>query len=395
MGFRKRYLLVLTAMIGAALAASPVAASGQASPTLVTSGLDAPRGVAFFKGHLMVAESGRGGPNCSTSPAPPSFGAFCFGRTGRISTVNLATQGHTPFVDKLFSLREWVGPNPDSLGLGGLSVRGGKLFAIQGVYPQLFNDSACAPGDSGCAADLAAARQQAGALLSVSPNGSFRVVANVGAHDYDFTANIPNQEHDSNPFGVLAANGGAYVADAGSNTLNFVSNGGRISILHYFPNRYAAFPSDEVPTCVARTGDGLWVATLSGNLYKVRGTSAIQIQNAELKHVTGCASDGEGNVYFVNMWTTPSFPAPGNGNIVKFNTEERTNAVIASGLNFPNMDTIGPDGNLYFSADSVCPSEGIAPLCPSGGTVWKLALAHEEDHDDNGGGGDNGNGGGD
>ena len=391
MGLRKPYLLALMAMIAAALAASPVAASGQTSPTLVTSGLDGPRGVAFFNRQLMVAESGRGGRNCSTSPAPPAFGAFCFGRTGRISMVNTATHGHTVFVDNLFSLLEWVGPSPDSLGLGGLSVRGGKLLAIQGVYAQLFNNSACAPGDSECAADLAAARQQAGALLSVSRNGSFRVVANVGAHDYDFTANIPNQEHDSNPYGVFAANGGAYVADAGSNTLDFVSNGGRISILHYFPNRYAGFPSDEVPTCIARTGEGLWVATLTGNLYEVRGRSAIQVQNAELKHVTGCASDG-GNIYFVNMWTTPNFPTPGTGNIVKFNTEERTNAVIASGLNFPNMDTIGPDGNLYFSADSVCPSEGIVPLCPSGGTVWKLALAHEEDQAGTGGGGDDGNG---
>lgn len=374
MGLRKRYLLAFVAVLVGAVASAPAAAA-TGSPTLVASGFDAPRGVAFFKGHLMVAEAGRGGRNCSVSPAPPSAGAFCFGRTGKISSVNLATGSHTPFVDNLFSLLEWVGgPGPDSLGLGGLSARGGKLLAIQGAYPQAFADYTCAPGDSGCEADLAAARQQAGALLSVSHNGSFRVVANVGAHDFDFTANMPGQEHDANPYGVLGAEGGAYVADAGANTLDFVSHGGRITIVHHWTNLYAGFPHDEVPTCVTRAGDGLWVATLSGHLYRVRGTTASQVQESDLKHVTGCVSDGEDNIYFVNMWSTPTFPTPGSGNIVKFNTEDHTSSVIAAALNFPNMDTIGPDGNLYFSADSVCLSEGIAGLCPKGGTVWKLAL---------------------
>ena len=38
----------------------------------------------------------------------------------------------------------------------------------------------------------------------------------------------------------------------------------------------------------------------------------------------------------------------------------------------------GPDGNLYFSADSVCPAEETG-FCPHGGTVRKLALPHEDD----------------
>jgi len=40
---------------------------------------------------------------------------------------------------------------------------------------------------------------------------------------------------------------------------------------------------------------------------------------------------------------------------------------------------VGPDGNLYFSADSICPAEGIAGFCPQGGTVWKLGLAQASD----------------
>jgi len=84
------------------------------------------------------------------------------------------------------------------------------------------------------------------------------------------------------------------------------------------------------------------------------------------------------------MWSTPTPPQPFTGNIVKLDTETGTSSVIAAGLNFPNMDVVGPDGNLYFSADSVCPAAGIQGFCPLGGTVWKLALPQEnDDHGDN------------
>ena len=261
-------------------------------------------------------------------------------------------------------------------------------MAILGVFPQAFANYQCAPGDTECAADVAAARKEAGALLSVKSNGTWRKVAGVGAFGFDYTADIPNQEHDSNPYGVLATNGGSYVADAGSNTLEFVSNGGHISVLHYFPFRQNAFPSDEVPDCVAKTDDALWVATLAGHLYRVHGRSVTLVANSDLKHVTGCTADGQGNVYFVNMWTTPTPPQPFTGNIVKLDTEDGTSSVIAAGLNFPNMDVVGPDGNLYFSADSVCPTTGIPGLCAQGGTVWKLALPHAEDGGDSHGGRD-------
>jgi hypothetical protein len=365
--------------VGALLPSPGVAAA--AGPVPVASGFDSPRGVDFFKGKLVVGEAGHGGTNCI--PAGPSNPLTCFGRTSQISWVNTATGTHSTLVDHLFSVAEFRGPGPgEALGVDGVSARGGQLMAIEGVFPQAFASFPCAPGDTGCAADLAAATNEAGALLAVRSNGSWRKVAGVGAFGFDFTANIPNQEHDSNPYGVLATSGGAYVADAGSNTLNFVSNGGHISVLHYFPFRNnAGFPTDEVPNCIVKADDGLWVATLSGHLYRVHGTSATLVPNALLKHVTGCTADRSGNVYFVNMWTTPTFPTPFTGDIVKM-SDEGTSSVIASGINFPNMDVIGPNGNLYFSADSVCPAAGVTGLCPSGGTVWKLAVSNENGESD-------------
>lgn len=381
---RGKFRLSLAAVVFMAVGVvvpTTASAAGGATPTFVAGGFDSPRGVEFFKGKLVVGEAGHGGKNCFV--APPTI---CFGRTSQISWVNMANKTHTALVDHLFSAAAFFNPNEpgEALGLGGLSANHNKLMAILGEFPQAFENYQCATGDSECAADVAAAKKQAGALLEVKAGGSWRKVAGVGAFGFNYTANIPNQEHDSNPYGALAANGGSYVADAGSNTLEFVSSGGHISVLHYFPFKQDAFPSDEVPTCIAQADGGLWLATLSGHLYRVHGRSATLVANADIKHVTGCTADGQGNVYFVNMWTTPTPPQPFTGNIVKLDTEEGTSSVIAAGLNFPNMDVVGPDGNLYFSADSVCPAAGIAGFCPQGGTVWKLALPHQNDE-----GGDN------
>ena len=374
-------LAAIVFMAVGVLVPTPAGATGASTPAFVAGGLDSPRGIEFFKGNLVVGEAGHGGKNCT--PAPPANPAICFGRTGQISKVNTATGSHSTLVDHLFSVMEFRAPGEgEALGVSGLSTGDGKLMAIIGVYPQAFADYQCAPGDAECAADVEAAIKEAGALLAVKANGSWRKVAGVGAYDYDWTANVPNQEHDANPYGVLAANGGAYVADAGSNTLNFVSNGGRISILQYFPYRQEAFPTDEVPTCIVKTDNALWVATLAGHLYRMGGHTATLVANPYIKHVTGCAADRNDNVYFVNMWNTPGPPNPFSGDIVKLNTERGTSSVLAAGLNFPNMDVVGPDGNLYFSADSICPAAGIVGFCPQGGTVWKLGLPHEKEKGD-------------
>lgn len=381
---RMKIRFILTAIVFMAVGAlvpAPAAAAG--APTLVASGFDSPRGVAFFKHKLVVGEAGHGGKNCIPASGPQNP-LTCFGRTSQISWVNTTTGTHSTLVDHLFSVAEFREPGQgEALGVDGISARDGRLMAIVGVFPQALADYKCAAADAECAADLDAAKNEAGALLAVKSSGSWRKVAGVGEFDFNWTADKAPQEHDANPYGVLAGEGGSFVVDSGSNTLNWVSNRGTITILHHFAWKNpvpfpAGFPSDEVPTCVVRADDGLWVASLAGHLFRVHGTSATLVPNALLKHVTGCAADEEGNAYFVNMWTTPSFPSPFTGNIVKL-SEEGTSSVIASGLNFPNMDVVGPDGNLYFSADSVCPAGGIPNFCPHGGTVWKLALPHEND----------------
>src|SRR3989440_10920329 len=226
MGGKFRFsLAAIVFMAAGVLVPTPAGAAGPPTPALVAAGFDSPRGVEFFKGKLVVGEAGHGGKNCI-----PGVPTICFGRTSQISWVNTATATHTPLVDHLFSAAEFFNPTEgEALGVDGISSREGTLMAILGVFPQAFANYQCAVGDTECAADVDAAKKEAGALLAVKPTGSWHRVAGVGAFGFDYTANIPNQEHDANPYGVLAVNGGSYVADAGADTLEFVNNGWPLS----------------------------------------------------------------------------------------------------------------------------------------------------------------------
>ena len=160
---------------------------------------------------------------------------------------------------------------PEALGPSGVSVHGSG-----GIYVTM--------GESGLGVaasipDLpAAARDQFGHLLKVTPSGHWKAVSNVGDYDYLWTGENKDepwapegQFPDADPYGLLAVGGRQFVADAGANTLNEVRPDGSVRIIAYVPNPLLPLPngalvpvSDSVPTCVAQGPDGyLYVGTLA------------------------------------------------------------------------------------------------------------------------------------
>ena len=381
MSLKRRHLFALPAL-AVVVAMLPSQAAAAPTVSVVTSGLDSPRGVAFFHGKLVVAEAGHGGSLCV--PAGPT-GNACLGNTSQISWVNMKTGSHTPLVTGLFSLS--LGAE-GTIGVSGLSAGEHGLLAQIGATPQELPPT------------FALGQAEAGLLISVHANGTWTGVAPVGAHDFNYTTQFTEpdpkvcgqcpgtQEHDSNPYGILATDEGAYVADAGSNTLDFVSSEDGIKILLHDPFRFAFpnFPSDAVPTCVVNTGDGLLVGELSGRVLAVHGHTFTVINNPLLTHITGCTADDNGNVYFVNMFgggipfTSPSFFI---GNVVKYNVDSGHASVLVDQLQFPNMDVIGPDGNLYVSTGAICGTTPVAaPPCFGGtGQVLKVTLPGGDEND--------------
>src|SRR5437879_8889583 len=145
----------------------------------------------------------------------------CAGGRSRISWVNTTTGAHTALVTGLFSVS--LGPE-GVLGVSGLSVSADRILAQIGSTPSEN------PG-------VAIGQQQAGRLISVRANGTWTSFAPIGATDFTYTTQFteptpgvysPNtQEHDSHPYGVLAAEDGAYVPAAGSTTLDGVGEDGK------------------------------------------------------------------------------------------------------------------------------------------------------------------------
>ena len=63
---------------------------------------------------------------------------------------------------------------------------------------------------------------------------------------------------------------------------------------------------------------------LAGRRFRLDEDGATQVFSPLLHYATGCTTDQNGNVYFVNMWTTTRSRAPKSGNVVKFNQDDKT-----------------------------------------------------------------------
>jgi hypothetical protein len=374
----------------------------------VARGLDNPRGLVFLHGRLAVAEAGHAGDVC--------FGpGECLGLTGQVTAIKISGDNdgdeapskhhnghHTPVATGLLSFGGPFG----AFGLGGLAAQRGHLFSILGLNPQAFGSPAddC-QGQShyaSCVATVTTAKHQSGFLnkiRSLSSNGGWEGLAGVGRFDFNYAAAHPdpgNPEYapgDANPFGLTAGpSGGFYVVDAASNTLDFVSKRGQISVLAFVPDPPHHQPIyDAAPTCAARTPSGdVFIGTESNSLWRWDGARLTEVlSGGKVGQVVGCIADSHGNVYLANLSSkiAGSFPEfnikPFDGSIVKV-TPKLTTSYISKGLNYPTGLTLGHHGDLYVAVNGLCPSDlslltsdnSPPGACPQSGRVIRVDPDH-------------------
>lgn len=356
---RRRVLTLGAALVLALTIAIPVTAS---SPpfTVIAGGLHNPRGLTFGPGgRLYVAEAGTG-----TGGAVPHVGHD--GAILEITDPAGASPSLRTVVSGLLSLGS---PEGDVLGVDGISAHGnGGIYAIMGESPD-------ASGQAG-----------AGALWKVTTGGSAKMVANVGATDYAWTAAhaglVPGQFPDANPYGILALPDRQYVADAGSNTLDSVLADGTVQVLAFFPNDPI---SDATPTCVAQGPDGaLYVGTLdlvasavlgpSAKVYRidpatlsghqVRMLGPADVWASGLEPINGCAFGPNGALYVSQLFTSisigPNGPQPAGGDVVKLPFAHPATHVSLTGGSLPLAGgvTVAGDGTVY--------AVGLTAFAPTG-----------------------------
>ncbi|MGE5357380.1 MAG: ScyD/ScyE family protein [Bacteroidales bacterium] len=332
------------------LAALGVSVSAVGTYTVVAGGLANPRGLTFAPdGRLYVAQAGTGD------------------HTGVISEIRGAWTSSPSVRNVLTGLLSIPGERPgEYTGVDGLSALGnGNIAAIMSE------------------SEAGGEPSPAGHLLQFNPGGQWRDLANVGTYNYAWSQAhqylAPNdfQPGDSNPYGVLAVPGGVYVADAGTNTLNFVKANGEISILAYFPNNVIA---DATPTCIAKGPDNaLYVGTLAFVDSIVRGPQAVvyRVDPADanpddlntiltvakpwatgLFPITGCGFGPDGNFYatqFFTQWPVATSGLPfRQGDVVKipFATPTVHTSLTGGSLLVPGGLAVGPDGAVYVANKS-------------------------------------------
>jgi hypothetical protein len=242
--------LVLGATFLVVLAAGP-AASGNGTPgpstTVVMTGLNNPRGLAFGPGGwLYVAEAGAGGAGpCAIVRGNNQ----CFGATGSVSRWKLG-RSQQRVVTGLPSYAPQVSPPPDgATGPHDIGFDDGKGFITLGA------------GGDPRVIRAAFGNNAFGWLVRISKNGSWSLKTDIAAHEV--AANPDGGLIDSNPYGLLVGDDKKYVAEAGGNALLRLRKTS-ISTEEVFPSRPAR-RTDSVPTEVIKgPRKSLLVSELTG-----------------------------------------------------------------------------------------------------------------------------------
>lgn len=326
--------------------ARPNASVVIADVSVVMSGLRSPRGLAWGpEGALYVAEAGTTQQNgaCTVFMEGPMLSNKCYSGTGGVSRLFHGEQ--TRVADGLpstFIVQSGFTSGPQAISMVG---RGNALIASGwGGHPDLRTD-------------IAPAGYGFGSLIQLQPSGGWRVVADISG--FEATHNPDGRVVDSNPYDVLAEPAGAYVIDAGGNTLLHITENGDISVVTTFPTTPAPPPfmqAESVPTRVRRGPDGaLYVSTLSGApfltgsavIYRVVPGQAPQLYAGGFKTITDFAFAADGGMYVLQFATAPVFFG-GPGALIHV-APDGTRTTVTTALFHPTAVLIGDDGSVYVS----------------------------------------------
>jgi hypothetical protein len=338
----------LAHLLGLTLVLAPGSANAQANITVVMSGLDNPRGLAFGPdGGLYVAESGRGG----TGPSivlPPNETVF-YGTSGAVSRLLGGVQQRV--LTGLPSLALASGGNARGLVDIGFGASG-EAFGLIGWG-----------GNPALRSNLGAAGSDFARLvrLPLAGGGTVDEIANIGA--YELSANPDSGAPDTNPYGLLVTPAGGFaLADAGGNDILGVTAAGVVSTLSVLPPNPTPPMFQAVPTSLALGPDGAYyLGQLTGvpfvpgaaNVYRLDPTTGDRtIAYSGFTNIIDLTFGADGSLYVLQVsrdgLASPTGPVPGA--LIRIDPATGVRTTIASaGLNFPDGVVTGPDGALYVS----------------------------------------------
>ena len=325
---------------------TPAADLSVAQTSIVMSGLNSPRGLAWGpEGALYVAESGTATTTGTCVPflEGNTLATKCYSGSGSVSRLWKGTQSRIASgLPSTYIVGSGFASGPQDISFVG---RGNAYVAMGwGGHPELRSD-------------LDAGAESLGTVIQLAPSGGWRVVADISA--FEEFANPAGGVVDSNPYGVLAEPGRSFVVDAGGNSLLEVAANGAVSLVATFPATAAPPPfnsADAVPTRVRRGPDGaLYVSTLSGApflagsavIYRLGPGNTPVVYEGGFKTITDFAFAPDGGMYVLQHATSPVFFG-GPGALIRV-APGGARTTITTDLLQPTGVAIGSDGSIYIS----------------------------------------------
>jgi hypothetical protein len=359
---RARAVTAATALAAAVLVGA-AAAPATATVSVVASGLNNPRGLAFGPdGELYVAEGGLGGSStttpgqCEQVPAP--VGPYSGGFTSRISRIG-PDGSRTTVADGLPSSQ--TAPAAGSLvsGVADIAFVNGGLYALE--------------AGAGCSHGLAGTDNE---LLRVHGDGTTTAVADLSAFVKAHPVAHPDLqdfEPDGTWYSMVAGRGELYAVEPNHEEID------RISPSTGVITRVADLSQEPWwgPTAIAYQGS-LFVANLApfpidpgtAQVRRITPDGEFTTWATGLTTVLGLAFDARDRLYALESMTAPGFPGPGElgtGQVVRIDPSG-AQTVVATGLSFPTAIAYGPDGHLYVS------NLGFGGPVPGLGQILQIAV---------------------
>ena len=280
------------------------------------------------------------------------------------------------------------GGGASSAGVAGVQVLNGRIYGViqnQNIDPttgeQTYGPAGALLGD------LVSAPLSGGPATSVASFGPYEA-----ANNPDGGAGVGPGDPaiDSDPYGIVAFDGGIAVADAAANDILFVNAAGQISTLAVLPlipepTAPARVMAQPVPTSLAVGPDGaLYVGELGGaagndagdvNVYRIVPGQAPTVYASGLTMIGSIAFDQAGRLLVLEIDTagiddpSPGLPSPGA--IIRINHDGSRTTLASAGLIFPLGLTVARDGSVYASNYGVLPGTG-SPIPGLSGQVVQV-----------------------
>jgi hypothetical protein len=330
-----------------------------ATVKVFATGLNNPRGLEIGPdGYLYVAEGGIGGTDstvgqCEQIPAPagPALGSPTGGRISRISPNGI----RTTLTDQLPTTVNQFG---NVSGVADVAFMGNDLYA-------LITGAGCSHGVPNIP----------NSVIKVNYNGSWSHIADLSAYLKAHPVANPDAddfEPDGSWYSMISVGSDLYAVEANHGELDKISTNGDIKRIV----DVSATQGHIVPTVVAYRDSNFYLGNLDtfpappgdSKIFKVNpNTGELTLWASGFNMILGLAFDKLGRLYVLENTVGAPFPTPGLGTIVRIDNYGNKQTIV-TGLTLPTGLTIGPDGNLYVSAN------GFGPNSIGGGEVLQICV---------------------